>query len=277
MTRSGTSAGSQPFTDAQLAAFLDGTLDDEALLDAIEAAINADPALAERIEALAAGEDHTAQAVRDAFAPVLSAPVPDHLTQIVAATAPDTAEVVDLAAARTARKLPMPANDAGTPGSSWRWPQFGAMAASLALGVMIGGPLLTGGANGGAGALVLAAVEGPSTPTAVAAMLDTAPSGQAVDLASLGTGEVVLTFRNADGALCRQFMVEAGSNTSDALACAGKDGGWQVEAFGRRAAQSSEMKLAGGDAAVSVVAAVDEMIASDVLIGADEAAQLKQK
>ncbi len=228
----------EPFTDAHLAAFLDGTLDDEAMLDAIEAAINADPALAERIEALATGEDSTAQAVRDAFAPVLSAPVPDHLTQIVAATAPDTAEVVDLAAARTARRLPMPANDAGSPGSSWRWPQFGAMAASLALGVMIGGPLLTGGTDGGAegGALVLAAVEGPSTPLAVAAMLDTAPSGQAVDLASLGTGEVVLTFRNADGTLCRQFMVEAGSNTSDALACAGKDGGWQVEAFGRRAA-----------------------------------------
>jgi hypothetical protein len=279
MTSSGTSAGSQPFADAQLAAFLDGTLEDEALLDAIEAAINADPALAERIEALATGDDHTAQAVRDAFAPVLRAPVPDHLTQIVTATATDTAEVADLAAARTARSLPMPANDAGSPGSSWRWPQFGAMAASLALGVMIGGPLLTGGANGGAegGALVLAAVEGPSTPPAVAAMLDTAPSGQAVDLASLGTGEVVLTFRNADGALCRQFMVEAGSSTSDALACAGKDGGWQVEAFGRRAAPVGEMKLAGGDAAVSVVAAVDEMIASDVLIGADEAAQLKRK
>lgn len=269
-----THAESEPFTDTQLAAFLDGTLEDAALLDAIEAAINDDPALADRVEALAAADDHTAQAVRDAFAPVLAAPVPDHLTQIVAQ--PAQPAVVDLAAVRAARSLPKPANDMG---SGWRWPQFGAMAACLALGVMIGGPLLTGGAAGGAqgGALVLAAVEGPSTPPAVAAMLDSAPSGQAVDLASLGTGEVVLTFRNADGALCRQFMVEAGSSTSDALACAGADGGWQVEAFGRRAAPVGEMKLAGGDAAVSVVAAVDAMIASDALIGADEAAQLKQK
>jgi len=265
-----TTTGSHVFTDAQLAAFLAGTLEDEALLDAI----NADPALAERTMALAAGEDHTAHAVRDAFAPVLSAPVPEHLTQIVAA--PERAEVVDLAAARSARNLPKPANDTA---GGWRWPQFGAMAASLLLGVMIGGPLLTGGTVGGGkgGALVLAAVEGPVTPPAVAAMLDTAPSGQSVDLASLGTGEVVLTFRNADGALCRQFMVEAGRGTSDALACAGADGGWQLEAFGRRAASAGEMKLAGGDAAISVVAAVDDMIASDALIGAAEAAQLKRK
>ena len=260
-----------PFTDAQLVAFLDGTLEDEALLDAIEAAINADPALAERVEALAEA-DAADQAVRDAFAPVLGAAVPDHFTRIVAAPA---AEIVDLAAARTARSLPTPANDTA---GSWRWPQFGAMAASLVLGVMIGGPLLTGGGDdAGGGALVLAAVEGPTTPAVVAAMLDTAPSGQAVDLASLGTGEVVLTFRNGDGQLCRQFVVEGAGTTSDALACAAADGGWQVEAFGRRAAPVGEMKLAGGDAAVSVVAAVDEMIASDVLIGADEAAELRRK
>lgn len=258
---------SQAFTDAQLAAFLDGTLDDDTLIDAIEAAINADPALAERAMVLTE-TDATDHAVRDAFAPVLDAPVPHHLTQIVAV--PATAEVVDLTAARARRSLPTPANDTG---SSWRWPQFGAMAASLALGVMIGGPLLTGGSAGDApagGSLVLASAD-------VNAMLDTAPSGQAVDLASLGTGEVVLTFRNGDGELCRQFMLEAGGSTSDALACAGADGGWQVEAFGRRAAPAGEMKLAGGDAAVSVVAAVDDMIASDVLIGADEAAELKKK
>jgi hypothetical protein len=260
--------GGEPFTDAQLAAFLDGTLEDEALLDAIEAAINADPALAERVEGLAAS-DATDQAVRDAFAPVLSAPVPTRLTHIVAA--PAVTEVVDLAAARTARSLPTPANDVG---GSWRWPQFGAMAACLAIGVMIGGPLLTGGGAGDAaagGSLVLASAD-------VTAMLDTAPSGQSVTLASLGTGEVVLTFRNADGALCRQFMVEGSTgSTSDALACASAGGEWQIEAFGRRAAPAGEMKLAGGDAAVGVVTAVDAMIASDALIGADEAAELKTK
>ena len=64
---------------------------------------------------------------------------------------------------------------------------------------------------------------------------------------------------------------------SPALACAAKGGDWQVEAFGRRAAPVGEMKLAGGDAAVGVVAAVDEQIAGDPLIGPEELAELKRK
>ncbi|MBY0344616.1 MAG: hypothetical protein K2Q29_12245 [Sphingomonadales bacterium] len=260
---------SASFTDAQLAAFMDGSLADEALIDAIEAAINADPALAQRAEALAAGDD-LAPLVRDAFAPLLDAPVPERLT---AAIAPREADVIDLAAARAAKTpvLPVPANDTGR--SNWRWPQFGAMAASLVLGVMIGGPLLKGGSGGPqADGLVLASAD-------LTAMLDRAPSGQRTDLAALGEGEVVLTFRNADGQLCRQFMIDgAGGATSDALACAGANGdGWQIEAYGRRAAPAGEMKLAGGDAAPAVVAAVDAMIDSDPLIGADELAELGKK
>jgi len=257
------------FTDADLAAFMAGTLEDEALLDAIEAAINADPSLAERAEALAAGDPVT-PLVQGAFAPVLDAPVPERLT---AALAPQAAEVVDLAAARAAKAaaLPSPANDAGR--SNWRWPQFGAMAASLALGVLIGGPLLKGGADAPqADGLVLASAD-------VTAMLDSAPSGQRTDLAALGEGEVVLTFRNADGQLCRQFLIEGkGGTTSDALACAGgADKSWQIEAYGRRADPVGEMKLAGGDAAPAVVAAVDAMIDSDPVTGADELAELGKK
>lgn len=261
---------SAQFTDAQLAAFMDGSLADEGLIDAIEAAINADPALAQRAEALAAG-DPLAPLVREAFAPLLDAPVPGRLT---AALAPREAQVIDLAAARAARPpvLPVPANDTGR--GSWRWPQFGAIAASLALGVMLGGPLLKGsGAEAPAGgSLVLASAD-------LDAMLDSAPSGQRVDLAMLGEGEVVLTFRNADGQLCRQFLIEGkGGATSDALACAGGNGaGWQIEAYGRRAAPAGEMKLAGGDAAPAVVAAVDAMIGSDPVTGADELAELGKK
>lgn len=259
---------SQPFTDTQLAAFMDGSLADEAQIEAIEAAINADPALAERAEALAAG-DALAPLLREAFAPVLDAPVPERL---IAAAAPRGADVIDLAAARAAKSppLPIPANDSGR--SGWRWPQFGAMAASLALGVLIGGPLLTGGPDAPqADGLVLASAD-------ITEMLDTAPSGQRIDLAAMGEGEVVLTFRNADGQLCRQFMLEGEGGTSDALACAGgADKRWQVEAYGRRAAPVGEMKLAGGDAAPAVVAAVDAMIGSDPVTGADELAELSKK
>lgn len=264
------------FTDAELAAFLDGRLEDETRAAAIESAINADPALAERAMALAEGsDDAAAQAVRDAFAPVIEAPVPARLTQTLAA--PGGAEVVHLADRREqTRALPQPApTPANDTGSGWRWPQFAAVAASLALGVMIGGPLLGGRestAGGDPGAMLLASAE-------VSAMLDAAPSGQRQDLAALGQGEVVLTFRNSAGALCRQFTITApgGGATSDALACTARGGDWQVEAFGRRAAPVGEMKLAGGDAAVGVVAAVDEQIAGDPLIGSEELAELKRK
>ncbi|MCL9999678.1 MAG: hypothetical protein NBV68_09860 [Erythrobacter sp.] len=260
---------SPSFTDGQLASFMDGTLEDEALIDAIEAAINADPALAERAEALVAGEPIAAM-VRDAFAPVLDAPVPERLTTTLA---PREAEVVDLAAVRAAKSaaLPKPANDTGR--SSWRWPQLGAMAASLVVGVLIGGRLLNGGADAPAGDdLVLASAD-------LTAMLDSAPSGQKTDLSALGEGEVVLTFRNADGQLCRQFLIQGtGGVTSDALACAGgSDKRWQIEAYGRRAAPVGKMKLAGGDAAPAVVAAVDAMINSDPLVGPDEIAELGKK
>jgi len=263
---------SPAFSDAQLAAFLDGSLADEQLAAAIEAAINADPALAERAMALAeSGDDAASQAVRDAFAPVLDTLVPARLTEALAA--PGGAEFVHLADRRVSTPaVPQPANDTG---SGWRWPQFAAIAASLAVGLMIGGPLLggrEGGAGGDPGALLLANAE-------VSAMLDAAPSGQRKDLAALGEGEVVLTFRNTAGALCRQFTITAprGGSTSDALACADRGGDWQVQAFGRRAAPVGEMKLAGGDAAVGVVAAVDEQIAGDPLIGPEELAELKRK
>lgn len=264
------------FTDAQLAAFLAGTLENDALIEAIEEAINADPALAERAEALAlSAGDPAATAVRDAFAPVLDAPVPERLSRIVTATA--AAPIVDLEAVRTPRPhprpLPQPANDTG---AGWRWPQFGAIAASLAIGALIGGPLLSGGANTRGEALVLAGADGTRPAPALAALLDTAPSGQVVDLAGLGTGEVVMTFRNTDGQLCRQFMIDAGPGNSDALACTGADGGWQVEALGRRAAPVGEMKLASGDAAVGVIAAVDDMIDSDPLVGDAELAELAE-
>ena len=264
---------SASFTDAQLAAFLAGTLADEALIDAIEAAINADPDLAARTEALAAGQEID-PLVQAAFAPVLDAPVPERLIAAAAVRkAPEEAEVVSLDEVRAARSrtAPIPAND--TARGSWGWAQIGAMAASLALGVMIGGPLLKGGSDAPQGAsLVLASAD-------LDAMLDNAPSGQLVELAALGQGEVVLTFRNIDGQLCRQFMIESvGGATSDALACAGAAGeGWQIEAYGRRAAPIGEMRLAGGDAAPAVIAAVDAMIDSDPLIGADEAAELSKK
>ncbi|QIQ85463.1 hypothetical protein [Erythrobacter sp.] len=263
------------FSDTDLAAFLAGTLEDEAVMEAIENAINADPELAERVEALAR-EDDTAEAVRTAFAPVLAAPVPERLVE--AASPREAGRQASAMNAASLGDLPEPANDMG---GSWRWPQFAAMAASLAVGVLVGGPLLTGAGPGGdagaeAGGLVLAGTDGAALSPDLAAMLDRAPSGEAIELGGQESGTVVLTFRNVDGQLCRQFRLDGPAGTSDALACALGDD-WRIEAFGRRAQPAGEMRLAGGDAAVGVIAAVDEMIDSDPLVGPDEAAQLEAR
>lgn len=272
------------FSDKQLAAFLNGTLGDVEAAQ-IERAINSDPLLAQRAETLALAADaraDAAQQVRDAFAPVIDAHVPEHLAAIVGAR--QGAEIVGFTPRRAEGKVPFAANDsgAGLPRAAWHWPQFAAMAASLVVGVMIGGPLLTGSGGSGSvsndGAMVLASADGAYAAPAIASMLDTAPSGQAVELGALGEGEVVLTFRNLEGQLCRQFMVEGAGGTNDAVACAKGNGqDWQVEAMGRRAEPIGEMRLAGGDAAVGVVAAVDAMIDSDPIVGADEQAELERK
>lgn len=255
------------FTDAQLRDFLDGRLSD-ALAAEIESAINADPALAAQVEALAP-VDLADSDVRSAFAPVLEAPVPERFERIVM---PPSASVTDLTAVRADRA----ATDANTRSvRDWRWPQFTAMAASLAIGVMIGGPLIeTMGAGANGDALVLAGAQGPATPTKIAAMLETVPSGTKTDLDQLGQGEVLLTFKNTDGQLCRQFSVNNQASTSDAVACKGANG-WQIEALGRRAAPQGEMRLASGDASAAVLAAVDEMIDGDPLVGDDEHAELQ--
>lgn len=63
-----------PISDEQLAAYLDGELAPEAR-QAVEAAVDADPALAERLAALAAGD----QALRAGFSAISDEPVPERL------------------------------------------------------------------------------------------------------------------------------------------------------------------------------------------------------
>jgi hypothetical protein len=260
-------------SDEELQAFLSGTLD-EAAAARIEAAINADPDLADRAERLA-DTGWQEQWVAQAFAPVLGAPVPEALAAMVASDAPADDTIVDLAAVRAQRQAEQVSKPAMSV-SSWRWPQYGAIAASLVVGVVLGGTLLDTSGTDGGDALVLAIADGLNVPAGVAAMLDTAASAEPVDLASLGQGEVVLTFRDGDNRLCRQFAMTDGSGTSDALACR-SDSKWQLEALGRRAAPAGEMRTAGGDAAAAVVTAVDELIVGDPIVGEAEQKQLAEQ
>lgn len=256
---------SAPVTDAELVAFLHGELDPARAAE-VEAAINADPALADRAEAL----DRQDDLVRQAFAPILDAPVPDALAQAV--TAPSAAPVnniVSLADARKARTAPATGN--------WRWPQFGAMAASLALGIFTGPALLGGGLSpsDASPSLVVANAGGLAVNPAMAELFDTLASGERVELAGLGQVQVDLSFRDLDSNLCRQAQVVQGNATHDLVACR-SGAGWQVEALGTRVASAGEFRTAGGDAAPGVVAAVDAIIDGDPIVGEEEREALRR-
>jgi hypothetical protein len=129
------------------------------------------------------------------------------------------------------------------------------------------------GSGAGDNALVVASANGTTVTAPVAAMLDKAASGARQQLAGLGDGQVVITFRDGDGQLCRQFQITGSAATTDAISCR-VGGNWTVEALGTRTVAGAGMRTASGDAAPAVLAAVDAIIVGDVLVGTDEAAAL---
>ena len=246
-----------PLSDEMLVAFLHGELG-EIEIRRVEAAMAADPALELRIEALSRQDDD----IRAAFGDVLTAPIPDTLIATVNATQPE-AEIVDIAARRERKAQ-----------RAWGWPQGGAIAASLAIGLFAGwqasnAPTATGEA------LVIASADGPRFAGRVETMLATAKSGERTALASLGTGRVTISFKTSEGALCRQFAVEGSTGTTDAVACR-EGAGWRLHALGLQPGESGEMRTASGDAAPAVIAAVDALIAGDPLDAAGEKQALAQ-
>src|SRR4051794_23684111 len=106
--------------EERLFAWLDGELDEEEAAR-IQAELDTDPKLAE----LAAKHRAMKARLKAAFDPVLEAPMPE---QVVAGSVPKRDSVVDFEAASRAR-------------APRRWgslPQWAAMAATLAIGILVG-------------------------------------------------------------------------------------------------------------------------------------------
>lgn len=169
--------------DDTLMAFADGTLP-PAEAERVAAAVDADPALAERLALLAEGRRIAAGAFRD----MLHEPVPARL----------------LAAAGAAPAAPAPpaaAND--NPRRGWRFAALAA-AASLMVGAFLGS-WVTGGAPGQDSLLpgrVVAALEG----------------GRAEGVAVAGTHLV------DGGLYCRRFVLAQGAGATQGLACREPEG-----------------------------------------------------
>ncbi|GAB2512922.1 anti-sigma factor family protein [Lysobacter humi (ex Lee et al. 2017)] len=223
--------------DEDIQAYVDGEL---AGADAarIEAAVAADVLVAARVER----ERRLRAQVRGAFDGVLAEPVPQRLVDALRApTASNTADVVEL---RTRREAKAP--------SRWRVPAF-AIAASVA---------------------VLAAAAWLRTGTGPVSM-DTAglvargPLAQALErgLASepLAGTAIGLTFRDADGRICRTFAEPRMSG----LACRENDA-WRLEVVARRGQAEGEVRQASTALAPEVQAAVDARLDGDVFDAAQE-------
>jgi anti-sigma factor RsiW len=176
------------FDDETLMAYADGELD-AAARAAVEAAIAADAALAQRV----ARHRELRERLHAAFDPVLSEPLPERLLAS-ARGAPRTGDVMPL----RARSAPR--------GS---WPQWAAIAASLVIGVLSGALLPHPGAESGP----IVARNGQMLASGVLAsalsrqLASTQPPNAAV--------RIGVSFRTRDGVYCRTFVLE------DAAALAG--------------------------------------------------------
>jgi hypothetical protein len=236
------------FSDETLSAYADGELD-AATRAAVEAAMASDPQLAQRIAKYRALRARLQQA----FAPVVAEPVPERL----------------LASARGASARQRPSNVIELqkqPRARWSWPQWGAMAASLVIGALLG-PLLLRSPTGNA------PVDTRSGPMLAHGMLERALSEQlASTQPAAAPVQVGVSFRARSGAYCRTFVMHDESQLAG-LACRERSA-WRVETLARTDSgpTGAGLRPAGSALPPAVAGTLDELIAGEPLDAAAEAA-----
>lgn len=209
-----------------IAAYADGELGPEEAAQ-VEAAMLADPAIAAQVEAHLALRDQ----LRAHYRPLVDAPVPDRFMAML--TPADN--VIDFASARLAKAEK-------TPPPRMRWMMGGAIAASLALGLVLGTQIPNGGS-----------IRTQDGRMVASGALDKALTTQ---LASAQDGKdvrILLTFKVKDGRYCRGFE-EAGAA---GIACHNGTG-WAIErmqASDFRPGSSSDYRQAGSAAGAIMEAA----------------------
>jgi hypothetical protein len=240
-------------SEEMIMAYADGELDAAGQAE-VEAAMARDPEIAGRIEA-----HHKLRAsIAGAFGAVLADPVPDRLVEAVKgkAAAPQD-NIVELAKFRAKPDAP-----ARRPAP--RWAQFGAIAATLVVGVMVGRVWLA------APAAPLAV--DPGGQLAAQGALAKALNNQ---LASAGPGKAVVigvSFRSNAGQYCRTFQVNQGAGLAG-VACR------DAQAWAVRMAMASPVqapttgyRTAASETPAPVLDAVQSLISGDPLDAKGEAA-----
>lgn len=223
-----------------LAAYADGELGPEGIAQ-VESAIAADPALAAKVDA----HRKLRATLSSHFAPILDMPVPDRLSAALKAPS----NVVDLGeirrkveAKRDVRRMPS------------RWIMGGAIAASLVVGVLLGGQLPTG-----------APIKSNGDQLIASGTLDKALTTQLASAQGNPPVRILLSFKAEDGRFCRAFEAAATSG----IACReGKD--WMMVRTQAGGTQGNADYRQAGSAAAGIMAEAQAMTAGDALDGAAE-------
>jgi hypothetical protein len=236
------------FSDETVMAYVDGELDDP-MRAAVEAAMATDSELRRRI----ARHRELRVRLQREFDPVLREPIPEQLIAAVKGTPTNGHARKIISLKRFTAK-------------DWNWPQWGALAASLILGVLIA-PLLrhepTTGTLGLRDGKVLA------SGRLAHELSDQLASTQAAN----GPLRIGVSFLSRNGNYCRTFVLRDKSVVAG-IACREAEG-WHLEALttiGPARSGSGEYRPAASSLPPLIQQSVEDLIVGDPLDGRGEAA-----
>jgi hypothetical protein len=239
------------YDDETLMSYADGALEGAHRAE-IAVAIAKDPDLAQRVE------KHRAlrAQVAGAFATVLDQPVPDRLVAAARAEAgTNTARAL-----RGGTVIQFPSKGARAPATAWRAREWGAMAASVLLGLLISWGLYAPSepgimvANGGA------LVARGDLASALERQL-------ASDQPRDGPVQIGVTFKAHDGNYCRSFRLRETKTAGVACRAGGE---WQVTATAISEIQAGQMSQAAAAMPAAILADIEDRIDGDALDAAGE-------
>ncbi len=241
-------SGTEEVSDELLFAYVDGELDAAAAAQ-LESAMAQDTSLAARV----AQQRHLRRLLQGSFDPVMQEPVPDRLLQAMT-----PAPAVDILAAR-ARKSAGGAR-------RWAWPEWGALAATLVLGLVAGHNF-----QDPAGEQPVVVQEGGLVASG---SLDRALSTQPGGTVDASGAQIGLSIQTTSGEYCRSFNLGMFSG----LACRrGQD--WVIDTLAATAASpgQGEFRQATSFLPEAVRITIEQRMSGEPLTEAEEAEQLEAR
>ncbi|MGO4467820.1 anti-sigma factor family protein [Pseudoduganella sp. RAF53_2] len=247
------------FSDEILMAYADGELD-EATRRALEEAMRKDASLARRVAQHKALRTN----VFAAYAPVAEEAVPPRLVRPLR-----QATVVSLDSVRAKREAEHQAARKARQKRRWSWPEWGALAAMLVVGVVAGKFGLSAWQldNSRAGETIASRDGSLSAQGRLATALD----NQLTSAGAAGPVKIGLSFVAQDGGYCRSFITGNGGQELSGLACKA-NGEWRIPILvqNNRAPAQGPYRLAAAEMPTPVLEAIDQRINGAALDGKGE-------